>query len=77
MALLLLLWYRRSGACADDRWNDALGLLKVQAPVLDYQYLSEAAATLQTTDVLEQGLINAEIHEMRETSDRVCSPHKE
>lgn len=65
MALLLLLWYRRSGACADDRWNDVLGLLKVQAPLLDYQYLSEAAAILQTTDMLEQGLIDAGIHEMR------------
>lgn len=63
VALLQLVWYHRSGTSADDRWNDVLGLLKVQAPFLDLPYLSESAAGLQATAVLEQGLRDAGIHE--------------
>jgi len=62
-ALLQLVAYRRTGANADDQWNDLLGLLKIQAPLLDLAYLQKQAVSLQVVDLLERSLIDAGIHE--------------
>jgi hypothetical protein len=56
-------WYRDRGSTADDQWNDILGVLKVQAPTLDLKYLRFVAQTLNISDLLEQGLIDAGIRE--------------
>jgi len=63
VALMGLAWYRDCGATADDHWNDLLGVLKVQAPTLDLQYLGRVAQTLNVSDLLEQALIDAGIRE--------------
>jgi len=61
IALERLIWYQQTGAIADDQWNDILGLLKIQAPTLNLQYLSMHARTLGITRLLEQGLIDGGI----------------
>ncbi len=63
LTLMRLEWYRDCGATADDQWNDILGVLKVQAPTLDLQYLRRVAHTLNVSDVVEQALIDAGIRE--------------
>ena len=63
VALMRLAWYRDGGATADDQWNDLLGVLKVQAPTLDLQYLHRVAHTLNVSGFLEQALIDAGIRE--------------
>jgi hypothetical protein len=62
--LLGFVWYRRTGEKADDQWNDLLGLLKVQAPLLNLAYLVEQAKLLGCTDLLEQGLMDAGMKEV-------------
>jgi len=61
MVLLSLVWHRRCGSHADDQWNDILGVLKVQADVLDLTYLYQQAEVLCLLDFLEQALIDAGI----------------
>ena len=63
VALMRLAWYRDGGATADDQWNDVLGVLKVQAPNLDVQYLRHVAHILNVSGFLEQALIDAGIRE--------------
>jgi len=63
LTLMLLRWYRQNGKNTDDQWNDVLGLLKVQAPILDLSYLCQQAKTLQVADLCTQALIDAGIWE--------------
>jgi hypothetical protein len=63
VALMQLAWYLDCGATADDQWNDILGVLKVQAPTQDLQYLRHVAQTLNVSGLLEQALIDAGIRE--------------
>lgn len=63
VVLMRLEWYRDGEAAADDQWNDILGVLKVQAPILDLTYLRHVAQTLNVSGLLEQALIDAGIRE--------------
>jgi hypothetical protein len=63
VVLMRLEWYRISGTTADDQWNDLLGVMKVQAPTLDLAYLDQQAGILNVSELLEQALIDAGIHE--------------
>ena len=61
VVLMRLEWYRDGEATADDQWNDILGVLKVQAPTLDLNYLRHVAQILNVSDLLEQALVDAGI----------------
>jgi hypothetical protein len=54
-------WYRQGGAISERQWNDVLGVLKVQAAELEYDYLHHWAAELGLTDLLELALRQANV----------------
>lgn len=54
-----LIWYRLGGNVSDRQWRDVLGVLKVQADRLDFNYLVEWAETLNLTDLMAEALSEA------------------
>ncbi|HMV48587.1 MAG TPA: hypothetical protein PLD20_20900 [Blastocatellia bacterium] len=54
-----LLWYKKGGEVSEKQWMDVLGILKVKAPVLDYDYLHHWATELGVADLLNQALAEA------------------
>ena len=52
-------WYRKGGGTSDRQWRDLLGVLKVQANLLDQNYLLNWARELGVTDLLERALNEA------------------
>lgn len=54
-----LIWYRLGNQVSDRQWRDVLGVLKVQANRLDFNYLAQWAETLQLEDLLAQALQEA------------------
>ena len=57
--LAKLEWYRLGGEVSERQWRDVLGVLKVQAGMLDVDYLSSMAHDLQVDDLLERVLKEA------------------
>jgi hypothetical protein len=53
-----LRWRQRSG---EKQWRDVLGVLKVQADNLDFDYLTQWAEQLGIADALNQALTDAGI----------------
>jgi hypothetical protein len=51
-----LLWFRKGGEISDRHWYYILGVLSVQLPGLDQQYLQQWASTLHLTDLLNKAL---------------------
>ncbi|MBO0858791.1 MAG: hypothetical protein J2P21_10040 [Chloracidobacterium sp.] len=49
-----LCWFRRGNEVSDRQWRDVLGILKVKAGQLDYDYLKHWAARLAISDLLEK-----------------------
>ena len=47
------------GRVSTRQWNDILGVLKVQANVLDWDYLDRWSVALGVDELLEQALIDA------------------
>jgi hypothetical protein len=62
ITLLNLIQYQAQGNNADDRWNDILGILKIQALTLNLTYLDQQAKTMGVDELLSQALIDAGIH---------------
>ncbi len=54
-----LIWYRMGGGVSDRQWRDVLGVLKVQADRLDFNYLTHCAQTLMLLDLMAQALRQA------------------
>lgn len=54
-----LIWYRLGNKVSDRQWRDVLGVLKVQADKLDFNYLAQWGETLQLEDLLAQALQEA------------------
>ena len=54
--LLKLQWYQSSGCTSDRQWSDVLGVLAVQAELLDMKYLRNCSKTLGLRDVLEKAI---------------------
>ncbi len=63
MILQKLLWFRKGGEVSDRQWRDVLGMMKVQAERLDFDYLNQWADSLQISDLLERSLKKAGIHQ--------------
>jgi hypothetical protein len=51
-----LLWYRAGGEVSDRQWRDVVEVLRVNRGELDAAYLSDWAARLGTTDLLERAV---------------------
>jgi hypothetical protein len=49
-----LLWYRKSGESSERQWRDVLGIVLVQGRSLDRGYLTQMAAPLELTGLLER-----------------------
>ena len=56
-----LWWFRRGNEVSGQQWRDVLGVLKVKADRLDYDYLKHWAAKLAVSDLLEKALDDAGI----------------
>jgi hypothetical protein len=56
-------WYRRGGEVSDRQWRDLVGVLKVQAGLLDHAYLVRWAHELGVSDLLSRALSDATIPE--------------
>jgi len=54
--LAKLEWYRSGGEISERQWLDVLGVIKVQGPKLNRDYLKEKAVDLGVTDLLERAL---------------------
>ena len=57
--LAKLEWYRKGEGVSDRQWRDLAGVLKVQGPALDQNYLSEWARKLNVEDLLARALDEA------------------
>jgi hypothetical protein len=51
-----LIWFRKGGEVSDQQWRDVIGVLKIQAGRLDYNYLRRWSAELGITDLLNKAL---------------------
>ena len=54
--LAKLVWFRKGGEVSDRQWSDVLGILKLQANQLDYQYMQEWSERLGVRDLLHKAL---------------------
>ena len=68
ITLLNLMHYQAQGNNADDRWNDILGILKVQALTLDLAYLDRQAKGMDIEGLFSQALIDAGIRDNEPSS---------
>ena len=57
--LAKLEWYGKGGGVSDRQWRDLLGVLKVQGPTLDQNYLNEWARKLEVENLLVRALDEA------------------
>jgi hypothetical protein len=51
-----LRWYRLGGEVSDRQWRDILGIVRVQGPTLDVDYLRRYAPALDVADLLARAL---------------------
>jgi len=61
VVLQKLLWFRKGSGVSERQWNDLLGVLKVQANALDYDYLNQWATELGIADLLVRAFDDAGI----------------
>lgn len=54
-----LAWYRLGGETSERQWLDVRGVLKVQQPTLDYEYLRRWAGELGVADLLTRAMDEA------------------
>ena len=54
--LMKLVWYRSGGEVSERQWNDVRGIVAVQGPRLDREYLAHWAAYLKVADLVEHAL---------------------
>lgn len=58
-----LIWYRLGNQISDRQWRDILGVMKVQADKLDFNYLEEWGERLDLLDLIAQALKQAGLRE--------------
>ncbi len=61
VVLQKLLWFRKGGSTSERQWTDVLGVLKIQAGILDTEYMARWARELGISDLLERALKEAGI----------------
>jgi hypothetical protein len=61
LVLSNLEWYRLGRGISDQVWMDILGVIQIQSPRLDRDYLNQWAATLNLTDLLTRAYRDAEV----------------
>ena len=54
--LMKLAWYRSGGEVSERQWNDVRGIVAVQGPRLDFEYLHKWSAYLKVADLLDSAL---------------------
>ena len=52
-------WYRLGGEVSDRQWHDVLGVIKVRAGEIDFDYLRKWSIELKVGDLLERVLREA------------------
>ena len=62
MILQKLAWFQMGGGVSERQWSDVQGVLKVQAPHLDYAYLQHWATKLGLSTLLEKAFVEAGTH---------------
>lgn len=63
LALSKIAWFKSGGEVSDHQWNDVLGVLKINAFDLDFNYLERWARELSISDLLEKALNQAGLKE--------------
>jgi len=61
MILQKLHWYKLGREVSDRQWGDVVGMLEVQADVLDYSYLETWATTINVDELLHRAFAEAGI----------------
>jgi hypothetical protein len=56
IVLAKLEWYRMGGGISERQWRDVVGIIRVQAGLLDLSYLNHMAEELGIEDVLQKAL---------------------
>ncbi len=56
-----LAWFRMGGEVSERQWSDVMGVIRVQADVLDFAYLRQWATALGLADLLEQAIREASL----------------
>lgn len=56
-----LLWYKMGFETAERQWEDVLGVLKVQAKDIDYEYLQHWAKNIKVNDLLSKAFAESGI----------------
>jgi hypothetical protein len=59
--LLKLEWYKKGSGLSDRQWQDVLGVLRVQQPDIDLEYMRRWAAELKVADLLDEALRDADL----------------
>jgi hypothetical protein len=59
LILRKLEWYRDTGLTSERQWTDILGVLKVQASALDFEYMHIWAQRLGVSELLKQAVKDA------------------
>ena len=54
--LLKLQWYQSAGCVSERQWSDVLGVLTVQAQMLDMKYLRSCSEKLGLGDILQKAI---------------------
>jgi hypothetical protein len=52
-------WFERGGRMSERQWSDLVGVLRVHAGALEFEYLREGAAELAVSGLLEAALAEA------------------
>ena len=58
-----LIWFQKGGGISDRQWRDVLGVLKVQAKRLDWDYLKHWAESLNLSDLLQRAKEESDLEE--------------
>ena len=56
-------WYRKGDEVAQRQWDDVIGVLKIQAKNLDFDYMQKWAEELNVSDLLDRAISEASLND--------------